>query len=296
MGHVVLFVDDEQKVLDSVRRTLHGSDFRMEIAVGGREGVKKCQQIAPSVIVTDMRMPEMDGVTFLQEARKLHPEAVCMVMSAYSDLDKIMSAINEQHIWRYITKPWETEDLKLAIQNAMEMFEYRDGKKKLEASLEELLATLEEKNRQIEEMNSLLEEKVKERTLQLREKNEILQMLVEDATTAEVMKKICLAIAHHLCVSPVFIDVPFLPASFSGTDEPLPAELKSIGEKAMQDGKEITAASCIAKPLVKGESALGSLLITHPEKVNGQKLADAVGNYLPAAILCLMQAKYGVKH
>jgi DNA-binding NtrC family response regulator len=80
MEQVVLFVDDEVKVLESIKRTLHREEYTVEIAVGPHEGLRKVVQCTPSVIVTDMRMPEIDGIGFLQEARKLRPEAVYMVL------------------------------------------------------------------------------------------------------------------------------------------------------------------------------------------------------------------------
>ena len=284
MDHVVLFVDDEEMVLESINRTLHREVYDVEIALGPHEGLKKIQQCLPSVIITDMRMPEMDGIGFLQEARKLRPDAVYLVLSAYSDIEKIMAAINDQHVWSYISKPWQNEELKLAINNAIEIFEHREIKK-------ELLASLERKNLQLKELNTLLEDKVRERTLQLQEKNEILQMLVEDAPVEEVMRKVCRAIAQHFSASPVFIDVPFLSTNFCDIDEQMPLEYKQIGLDAQQKRTEVVDSSCIAIPLIKSELVLGVVLIGHPEKINVFQLTDTTGSFLTAASLCLMQAK-----
>lgn len=284
MNHVVLFVDDEIKVLESIKRTLHRELYKVEIAVGAHEGLKAIEQCSPSVIVTDMRMPDMDGIEFLKEAQKVSPGSIYMVLSAYSDIEEVMITINQQHVWRYISKPWQNEELRLAIHNALEMYEHREIKK-------QLLASLEEKNYQLSELNTLLEDRICERTLQLQDKNEILQLLVEDTSVEKILTQICKVISKHLSVSPVFIDVPFLSKCFSDTNTPLPLDLKEVGDDAMRGHREIFTTTALAIPLIKSEYVLGVLLIQNPQRISSFKLADANGSFISAATLCLMQAK-----
>ena len=283
MAHTVLFVDDEQSVLESIRRSLHREPYTVETANGGADALEKIKTTPPSVIITDMRMPVMDGIAFLNEAQKIRPAAMYMVLSAYADIEKIMEAINERHVWRYITKPWQKEDLRLAVQTAIEMFEHREAKK-------ELLGKLERQNTQLKDLNNILEEKVRERTQRLQEKNEILQMLVEDADMGKIMEKICKAIAGHLHTSPIFIDVPFLERIFSDGSHPLPAGLAPLRETAIKGKREIIDGQGAALPLLRNGVLLGTLFIANQNRAGEVMPDDSVGGHVSVALLCLMQA------
>lgn len=284
MAEVVLFVDDELKVLEALKRALHRERYDVEIAVGAEEGLVKVKARLPSVIITDMRMPGMDGIMFLQEAQKICPDAVCMVLSAYSDIEKIMEAINKQHVWRYIAKPWQNEELKTAILNALELFDYRRNKK-------ELLIKLEEKNRQLYELNMQLEDRIRERTIQLQEKNKILELIANDADISMIMETICKAVSRLLENSPVYIDVPFLSKSFCDVDVSMPAMLKDAGVSAIQKGTKTIEHTHIAMPLVKGAHVLGVLLLENPDKISSFKLSEVAENYLSIGAVSLMMAK-----
>jgi len=128
MIHSVLFVDDEVELSSSIMLALRNAPYTVETAVYGEQALKKLMTDQISVVISDMRMLDMDGNEFLDQAQKVCPDAVYMVLSAYSDIDSVMRAVNEQHVWRYITKPWQKEDLKLDIKNAIEIFEYRKAK------------------------------------------------------------------------------------------------------------------------------------------------------------------------
>lgn len=283
MKYSVLFVDDEPMVLDSLRRTLHREPFFIETASSGEEALRKMKLHAPAVVISDMRMPEMDGIAFLTEAQKISPNSVYMVLSAYSDIEKIMQAINERHVWRYIAKPWQKEDLRMSIQNALEMYEYREVKR-------DLLEKLEVKNKQLSEVNALLEDKVRERTIQLQNKNEILQMLIEDVENTHIVEKICVSIAEQLQVSPVFINVPFIDLVASDCGARPSEALLSLGAKAMVDKKEIVGDEGTVLLLSRGETVLGSILIPDTRSISGFRFADSMGSYISIATLCLIQA------
>jgi hypothetical protein len=195
-----------------------------------------------------------------------------------------MEAINKQHVWRYIAKPWQTEELKTAILNALELYDYRQNKK-------ELLLKLEEKNHQLQELNIQLEDRIRERTIQLQEKNDILELIANDADIKLIMENVCRAIARTLATSPIFIDVPFLSTSFSDIDLPIPQELRIVGIEAMQRGNKSFEKTHIAMPLIKGTDTLGVLLIPDAEKVSGFKLSEIALNYLSIGSISLMMAK-----
>jgi CheY-like chemotaxis protein len=284
MEHTVLFVDDEPMVLDSIRRSLHRELYTVVTATSAADALRQLSGLAPSVIVSDMRMPGIDGIGFLTEARKILPDAVYLMLSAYSDIEKIMQAINEGHVWRYIAKPWQKEELRLAVNNALEIFEFRESKK-------ELLAVLEIKNRQLEEINVVLEEKVRERTRQLQEKNAILQMLAEDADIQAILERICRAAAVELGASPIFIEVPFLARWFSDTEvQPLQEE-RDLGARTAQERREVADTAARAVPLVMGNNVLGSLIVRTMPADNVPPLGESLGGFISAAAICLLQAR-----
>ncbi|NNF14242.1 MAG: response regulator [Gemmatimonadetes bacterium] len=122
MNTKVLFVDDEPHVLDGIRRQLR-KRYEVVTAVGPEEGLEKLAAEGPfAVVVSDMRMPVMDGATFLARVRAEDPDAVRMVLSGQSDMDMTISAVNQGNIFRFLTKPCETADLAAAIDQALEQY------------------------------------------------------------------------------------------------------------------------------------------------------------------------------
>lgn len=120
MNTKVLFVDDEPHVLDGIRRQLR-KRYEVVTAVGPEEGLTKIAEEGPfAVVVSDMRMPVMDGATFLARVRVDDPDAVRMVLSGQSDMDMTISAVNQGNIFRFLTKPCETTDLAAAIDQALD--------------------------------------------------------------------------------------------------------------------------------------------------------------------------------
>lgn len=281
--HKVLIVDDEQMVLDSIIRALHKEPYTVEMTDNGEDALKIIKRSFPSVIIADMCMPHMDGHEFLSKAQLICPDSIYLVLSAYSDINNIMKAVNEQHVWRYITKPWEKEELRLAIQNALEMFEHRKIKN-------DLISALKTKNKQLVELNEILEHKVRERTLALQNENEILQMLVKDFDIGLILQKICSSISLHLHISPVFIDVPFLSKTFSDTSQSPTVHLSDLSNTAMHEMRDIMDKNALAVPLTEDGTVLGTILISKIQEHCEFKLADSKFSFVSTAILCLMQA------
>lgn len=160
--YTILFVDDEPKILSSLRRLFIDSPYNVLTAEGGKNGLDLIEGgETPAVVVSDQRMPEMNGAEFLTMVRKLLPDSVRMLLTGYSDINAAMDAINEGGIHRYITKPWNDDDLQLAIQGALEHFELVEQNR-------QLTAELQEKNHSLEDLNANLEQKVEARTRALR--------------------------------------------------------------------------------------------------------------------------------
>lgn len=149
----VLFVDDERDVLNSLRRLLRPEAYRTIFAQGGQEALDLLEEENIHVLVTDMRMPGMDGLTLLKQVEQKHPDIIRLVLSGRGDSKSILNAINIGSAYRYLVKPWDNRELKIIIRQAIEMYSLRVEKR-------DLLKRLEEHNR-------LLGKRVEERTRQL---------------------------------------------------------------------------------------------------------------------------------
>lgn len=122
----VLFVDDEEKVLTSLKRGLLDEPYEALFANSAKEAIEILQQKPVHVIVTDMRMPEMGGLQLLMVVKEKYPEIIRMVLSGYTQVSTLLTAINQGEIYRFITKPWKLEeDFKPAIRQALEYYEFQ---------------------------------------------------------------------------------------------------------------------------------------------------------------------------
>ena len=119
MPDKILFVDDEPAVLDGYKRLLH-REFSIETAVGGEEGLAVLRQRGPfAVVVSDMRMPGMTGVQFLAHVLRESPDTVRMMLTGYADIQSAIAAINEDNIFRFLTKPCEKPVLAKTITTGL---------------------------------------------------------------------------------------------------------------------------------------------------------------------------------
>lgn len=164
----ILCVDDESNVLRSLGRLFLDSDYEILTALSGEEGLeilKKTESI--QLIISDYRMPVMNGVDFLKEVFKEWPDTVRIVLSGYADTASIVEAINEGHIYKFIPKPWNDDELKVTISTALD--HYFAHRKNIQLSRE-----LEIKNQELQKINDNLEKLVEERTAELLMQNRIL--------------------------------------------------------------------------------------------------------------------------
>jgi response regulator RpfG family c-di-GMP phosphodiesterase len=115
--HTLLVVDDEADVCDSVHDLLR-REFRVLRARNAEEGLKLMQENEIQIIMTDQRMPKVSGVELLTDIRSGHPQAVRMLFTGYADLESIIAAINQGHIFKFLKKPWQPEELEQAVREA----------------------------------------------------------------------------------------------------------------------------------------------------------------------------------
>ena len=117
----VLVVDDEPDNLDAFRFNFRKT-FQVLTAGGGEEGLELVKQHDVAVIVTDQRMPKMTGLEFLKAAREARPDAVPIILTAYTDVDVLIDSINMGHVYRYITKPWDAKEVRGILTQSIERF------------------------------------------------------------------------------------------------------------------------------------------------------------------------------
>ncbi|MGC4035510.1 MAG: adenylate/guanylate cyclase domain-containing protein [Chitinophagaceae bacterium] len=155
----VLYVDDEVNNLNSFRAALR-RHYHVFTAESGEEGIEILTKNDIHVVVTDQRMPNMTGVQFLQHIPG-DQDNIRIILTGFSDMESIIEAINTGKVYRYITKPWDKDELKITIDNAIETVMLRRNNRKL--------------IHELQEYNGQLEEKVSQRTLELEKQ----KMLVE---------------------------------------------------------------------------------------------------------------------
>ena len=123
MGEPVLFVDDEESILSSLVRLFRKDDYEIFRATSGAEGLKIAEENDISLIISDYRMPGMTGVDFFSQVKDIVPDAIRIMLTGYADLEASIAAINKGEVYRFTTKPWSDEDLKMTVSQALE---YRD--------------------------------------------------------------------------------------------------------------------------------------------------------------------------
>ena len=134
--NAVLFVDDEQHILNAIRRATIEETFDTVFAGSGATALQALEQQEISVIVTDMRMPGMDGLTLLKIVREKYPSIVRIVLSGYTQLTQVLSSINQGEIFQFIPKPWQMEEeLLWTIRRAIERYNMEMERNSLQASL-----------------------------------------------------------------------------------------------------------------------------------------------------------------
>ncbi len=127
----ILFVDDEPLVLDAFRRMLRDR-FEIHTADTGEKGLALAKQDGPfAIVISDMRMPAMNGAQFLAQIRQIAPETVRMLLTGFTDLDAAVAAVNEGNIFRFLSKPCSKEDLLNAIHLALAQYRTTVAEKEL---------------------------------------------------------------------------------------------------------------------------------------------------------------------
>ena len=169
LRHTVLCVDDEQNILNALKRLLRKETFRLLTCTNGREGLELLARNDVQVVISDQRMPEMNGTDFLREVKDIYPQTIRIILTGYTDVETISNSINKGHIYKFFLKPWNDQQLLLEIRQALEQFELVKANKRLyEMTLEQ--------NEELRTINDNLETIVAERTSVLERQNLALQL------------------------------------------------------------------------------------------------------------------------
>ncbi|MCB1644852.1 MAG: response regulator [Pseudomonadales bacterium] len=174
---ILLCVDDEHSILRSLQRVVRKEDYQIVTAVGGQAGLEVLEEYNDrvQVVISDQRMPQMTGTQFLRQVRSLYPDTVRIVLSGYADAGSIMDAINQGEIYRFISKPWEDEELRATIRQCFEHYDLLRERKVL-------LDRIQCQNEELKELNILLQDKVDWSNHSLH----LTQQLIEDMPVAIV--------------------------------------------------------------------------------------------------------------
>lgn len=159
-GALVLAVDDEANVLAALRRALRARGFRVVTAEGGEAALALLAREPVDAIVSDMRMPGMNGAAFLRAARTACPQAVRLLLTGQADAASALQAVNEGEVFRYLTKPWDDAELAALIDEGV-------ARERLRAERDRLLALTERQNAELATLNTDLEARVAARTAEL---------------------------------------------------------------------------------------------------------------------------------
>lgn len=160
MPRKILLVDDEPNIISALKRTLRREGYSILTANSAQEGLNLLVDNKVGVIISDQRMPQMTGVDFLRQVKTLYPKTLRLVLSGYTELESVTSAINEGAIYKFLTKPWDDELLR---NNVREAFEYYE----MEQENQRLTKELRRSNNELFRLNQNLEQQVMLKTREI---------------------------------------------------------------------------------------------------------------------------------
>ena len=184
----LLLVDDEENILRSLQRVLRKEPYELTTATSGDQAIGLMKKQSFDLVISDARMPGMDGPTLLATIKKKDPECIRILLTGYADIDSTVKAINDVQIYRYISKPWDDDELRLILRQAL-AFQQSERRR---LALEKLTR---KQNRELQDLNKTLEQKVRDRTEELRETADMLDLAYRElrqsyVTTTEVFSSL----------------------------------------------------------------------------------------------------------
>ncbi|WDD94615.1 response regulator [Burkholderia sp. FERM BP-3421] len=192
---VVLLVDDEPNVLSALKRVLRVARYDVRTAESGEAALDLLTSTEVDLIVSDMRMPHMNGSDFLARCRTMWPETMRILLTGYSEIDSVVRAVNEGGIYRYLNKPWDDQDLLLTIGQALEQ-------RRLRAEAMRLAALTQTQNETLRRFNDELERQVRARTEEIGQTVMFLEAAQRDLkSNFTAMAQVCANMVELRCGS-----------------------------------------------------------------------------------------------
>ncbi len=180
----ILCVDDEQNILSALRRTFRSTGFNIHLANSGMEGLKVLEEQPIHVVISDMRMPQMDGAEFLKNVQEKWPNIGRILLTGFSDVESTIRAVNEGKIAGYVSKPWDDDELRSKVASLLKL-------QFLENERKRLLQVTHQQNKKLVALNNSLEDKVAARTAELSQTADMLDAAYQELTDSyEAMVKV----------------------------------------------------------------------------------------------------------
>lgn len=174
MSNKILILDDEVIVTSTLKMLLNLEGFEdVQDYNDPKEALEALKLYKPDVIVSDFIMPQMNGIEFLTEAKKMYPDTSMVLLTGYADKENAIKAINDVGLYKYIEKPWDNDDLVICLKNAIE-------RSHLVSDLKDKVIELREANNQLEKYSNSLEQMVAEKTAALQESNSKLNAVISN--------------------------------------------------------------------------------------------------------------------
>lgn len=169
----VLLVDDEESILNSLRRLLRGQPYDVLLATSGVQALEIMAQQPIDLVMSDARMPNMDGATLLALIHQRYPDTVRIMLTGYADPSAIIKAINDGQIHRYISKPWHDEEMLLVLRQSLA---YQHSERERLRLVQETW----DQNQELKLLNITLDKRVASRTAELQQTADMLDLAYEE--------------------------------------------------------------------------------------------------------------------
>ncbi len=300
----VLLVDDEEPILNSLRRLLRGQPYEVLLAASGAQALEIMERKPVDLVMTDARMPGMDGATLLAHIHERYPDTVRILLTGYADLSMIIKAINEGKIHRYISKPWNDEELLLTLRQSL-AYQHSERERL------RLVQLTWDQNEELKLLNATLEKRVAARTAELQQTADMLDLAYEELKHSYVTGTEVFSLLVNLRLPPAkqtnrqIIDLVRIYSRAHGLDEAssrdltMAAALYNIGKLSWTDSMMTTPSDLLhhtERELYRGypkqsESLLmtlepmkdaARLILHHQERWDGSGFPDRLkGEAIP---------------
>lgn len=285
----ILLVDDEKSILDSLYRFCRQRKWDALRANGGQEALDLLNTEVVDIIVSDMRMPNMDGAEFLTKAKDKCPDSVRILLTGYADMEAVISAVNQAKIYNYLNKPWDDNMLESVITSALDFKTKEDERLRLTKELAELNNSLEQKVKERTNELEIAIEKAQESTRKItnnfKESLSLMTSVIEmqdgsKANYTNMIANACVTIARTLELSPKEVEQIRIAALLHNIGKlSLP---EAIRKKPMNQLNRLELETFRTHPIqgeavlsgMTGLKAVSKLVRSHQEYLNGKGFPD----------------------